>query len=105
MSIMKLFALTALASSIALLVFQSDRLKGKILQIIAVVASVLEVVILFRIFRFSMGGLNTMLILGATLTIVGGILYTRMSGKLLVASATLLTFVGAIQLLTELNVI
>ncbi len=105
MSMTKLFVITAVISAILLLVFQPGRLSEKILPIIAVVASVWEALIVFRVARLSLPGVNTMLVLGATLAIVGGIMYARMPGKTQTAAATLLTFVGAIQLLTALSIL
>jgi len=110
MGITKLFALIALAGSIVLLnvkSFKLDSLKSLqgILPFVAVVASALEIVIVFNLMNIPFLGSNAFLILGGALAVAGGLIFKNVSGKLMTASATLITFIGALQALSSFGII
>ena len=56
----------------------------------------------FRVVHFSVSGINLMLVLGALLAIAGGIVWTKTGGKIHITAATVVTFVGAIQVFSAL---
>jgi len=110
MSIVKLFVLAALAGSVVLMNLKSFKVSSlKSLQgflpVIALVAAVLETVIVFNFMKISFLGSNTFLILGGTLAVAGALIFKNVSGKLMTAAATLVIFIGALQALGAFGII
>ena len=96
-----LLALAALASGIWLLTQSHDR----VLPVIAVIAGALEVAIGFGMLHFSLRGLPVGLLLAGALAVAGVLLYRKVTDRTSVTAATVMGFVGAIQLLEALRVV
>ncbi len=99
-----ILAIAALVASIILLMQLSQRLY----PIIAVAASGIEVLLALHILNLSLslpGGIGLGLILGAALAIAGVLMYMKVGGKTAVACATIVGFVGIIQVLTALHIL
>jgi hypothetical protein len=99
MSTSYLLSLTALIASIMLLLQNADR----VLALVALALSGVEVLLAFGIVHLSVRGLPLGLILGAALAVVGVLIYTRVHGKGAVSAATLVAFVGIVQVLAALH--
>lgn len=93
-------AVTALVCSVLLLGSRT-----RMLAIIAVCVSGLEVALAFGVITFGISGFSVPLILGAVLAIVGALMFARNEAKTQVAAATVLAAVGAIQALGALNLL
>lgn len=110
MSTIKLFAVIALVASILSMQFKSfkftaSKLRSEMFPIIAMIASALEVVLVFGLMKFSLGGINVMLVLGAALAIAGAVMFKGVSQKTQTAAATLLAFIGIIQVVEALKIV
>ena len=99
MTIEKLMVLLALAGSIVLVTQASARL----FPIIALVASGLEALLMFRIVTFSVSGVSIFLILAIALLIGGGVSWVQTESKHTVTAATVVVLIGAIQLAAALH--
>jgi hypothetical protein len=88
----------ALASSI-LLVMREERL----FPLIALAASAIEALIVFNLISLSSSKIRVDVILPAALLVAGGIAWARTSAKASVTAATIVTLVGATQLLRVLE--
>ena len=99
MTIDKLMVLLALAGSVVLVTQASARL----FPIIALVASGLEALLMFRIVTFSVSGVSIFLILAIALLIGGGVSWVQTESKHTVTAATAVVLVGAIQLAGALH--
>src|SRR5688572_6237759 len=99
MTIDKLMVLLALAGSIVLVTQASARL----FPIIALVASGLEALLMFRIVTFSVSGVNIFLVLAIGLLIGGGVSWVQTESKHTVTAATVVVLIGAIQLAAALH--
>lgn len=110
MSLSKVFILVAVAGAVLLMNFKSFKassmksLQG-LLPVIALVAAGLEAVMVFNLMKVSFLGSNAFLILGGALAVAGALIFKNVSGRMMTAGATLVTFVGALQVLGAFNVI
>jgi hypothetical protein len=91
----------AFISAIVLVINRGD----KMFPIVAAVACGLEALILFRVIELSSGKFRIDVILPAVILLAGGVTWTRASDKSQTTAATLVTVVGAIQLLSALHVL
>jgi hypothetical protein len=85
---------TAVVASAVLVMSRGDR----ILPIVALIASGLEALIVFKVITFAVRPVRIDIVLPALLVIAGGACWMRMSTKGQVTAATTVTFVGLIQL-------
>jgi hypothetical protein len=92
---------SALISAITLALDRGNRL----VPAIALVACVVEALIAFRIIHLSVSTFRVDVILPAILVVTGAICWSRSSTKSAVTAATVLTLVGAVQLLLALRVL
>jgi hypothetical protein len=100
MNLATALALAALAGSVVLLL-QTKR--KRLVPIIAVAVSGFEVLMAFGL-RVSLGNFPTAAVLGGALCVVGVMLWLKVSGRTPVTAATVVAFVGALQLLAGLRV-
>jgi hypothetical protein len=98
MSIGTVLVLVALAASI-LLVLQSQ---SRLFPVIAVVASGIEALFVFKLITVRVKGLDIWLVLGIAMVVAGTLCWLKSSGRNEVTAATVVTFVGAIQVLQVL---
>jgi hypothetical protein len=99
MTIDKLMVLVALAASVVLVTQASARL----FPVVALVASGLEALLMFRIITFSISGVNMFLILAVALLVAGGVSWVQTESKTPVTAATAVVLIGAIQLAAALH--
>jgi hypothetical protein len=99
MTIDKLMVLLALAGSLVLVTQASARL----FPIVALVASGLEALVMFRVVTFSVSGVNIFLILAIALVVGGGVSWVQTESKNTVTAATAVVVIGAIQLAAALH--
>ena len=85
---------------VAASLFLFMRASARLLPAIALAASGLEALLAFRIIQLGLKGVPLDLILGGALAGSGALLYLRVSNKAQVAAATVITLVGAMQVLT-----
>lgn len=90
----------SLAGSIMLVVNKGERL----FPLVALVASALEALIAFHVIQLSVARFRIDIILPALLVLAGAICWSRSESKSSVTSATVVTLVGAIQLLVAVRV-
>lgn len=90
--------LAALAASVLLLLHSRARL----LPAIAVAASGLEALLVLDLVRLELRGVPLALLLGLALAVSGALIYLRVGGKTQVAAATVVTLVGAAQVIAAL---
>lgn len=108
MSIAKLFSIIALASSAVQfrsIKFNSSILRSELFSVLALVASALEVVLMFRLFRLPIPHHNTIMITSGVFVVSGFMIFKKASSGINIAAATLLMFIGAVQLLNAFRVI
>ena len=86
----------ALAASILLFL----RTRPKLLPIVALAASGLQALTLLKVVSLGGTGLPLDLLLGGALAASGALLYLRVSGKPLIAAATVVALVGATEVLS-----
>lgn len=91
---------SALVASIVLLFHRDDRL----FPVLALVASGLEALIVFKVISLSSGKVPINTILPALLAFSGAVCWTKEDGKTCVTAATVATLVGVLQLLLVFNV-
>jgi hypothetical protein len=89
----------ALACSIVLLLQH----KARLFPVIALAASGLELLMSLGILHLSFGSIPLALILGAALAVAGVAVYLKASAKTVVASATIVTLVGVLQVASALH--
>ncbi len=100
MHLSTILTLCALAGSFVLL----TQKVWQVVAIIALVAAGLEAVLAFKVISFSARGLPLPLILGGALAVTGVLLLMKSSKRPAVVAATVVAFVGAIQVLTALRI-
>ncbi|MCG8424929.1 MAG: hypothetical protein MJE77_44160 [Proteobacteria bacterium] len=100
MSLATSLAFAALVASVILL-----RLPARILPILAVLTSGLEVAMAFRLVTFGISGVSLPIILGAILTTTGGLMLAQANSKPLVSAATVVALVGLIQVVVALQLV
>jgi hypothetical protein len=93
-------AVAALAGSILLVAFSSSRL----VAIVAIVASGLEVLMHLGILRLGYHGLPVPLVLGLALAVPGAVSWLRATGKSAISGATIVALVGIVQVVLALGV-
>jgi hypothetical protein len=91
----------AFVSSIVLVTNRGD----KIFPIVAAVACGIEALILFHVLELSSGKFRIDVILPAVIAIAGAVSWARASAKSTTTAATLVTTVGAIQLLSAIHIL
>jgi hypothetical protein len=79
--------------------------RDRLIASVALVVAGLEALIAFDIVSVSVRGLSLGLVLAVVLLICGGLGWARSNGKPAVTAATLLTTVGALQVLFALRII
>ncbi|MBN1960333.1 MAG: hypothetical protein JW841_05260 [Deltaproteobacteria bacterium] len=94
-----LFAVAALVSSVVLLLLSTQRL----IAIVAVIASSLEVALNFHVIRISIGNFPISIALGATLAVVGCILWLAADRKIVISAATVVALVGIAQVVSTIS--
>jgi hypothetical protein len=96
MNVATVLVFAALSASILLFL----RTRPRVLPIVALVASGLQALTLLKVVSLGGTGLPMGLILGGALAASGALLYLRVSSKPLVAAATVVAMVGAIEVLS-----
>lgn len=91
----------ALVSSISLLLEQS----GRTVSLVAVIAAGIEALLAFGLMSLSVAKFRVDVVLPALLAVSGAIAWARVSAKHATTAATLVTTVGALQLLTALHIL
>lgn len=92
-------AVSALVASAALYLSRQSR----ILAVVALLASGLEVAMAFGALRLALPGVELGLFLGLALAIPGLLAWFRASAKLAVSAAAVVAFAGALQVFVSLN--
>jgi hypothetical protein len=87
-----------LAAAVLLLSAQS-----RVLAVIALVASALEVALAFGVLRVLAAGVPLGLVLGLALAIPGLLAWLRASAKIAASAAAIVAFAGLLQVLVALN--
>lgn len=90
----------ALVSSLLLLARSSDR----VVPTIAVIVAGIEALLVFGIMSLALAKFRIDVILPALLAVSGGICWSKVSTKSTTTAATLVTCVGAVQLLQALRI-
>ena len=85
----------ALVASVVLLL----QIPAKLFPALALLASGLEALLVFRIVQFSIRGVDLWLVLGAVLVVAAAIVWARNDNKLGVTAATAVALVGAMQVM------
>ncbi|MDC0667887.1 hypothetical protein [Nannocystis radixulma] len=96
MNVATVLVLAALSASILLFL----RTRPRLLPILALVGSGVQALMLFKVVSLGGTGLPLALLLGGLLAASGVLLYLRVSSKPLIAAATVVAMVGAIQVLS-----
>jgi hypothetical protein len=91
-------ALILMVSAASLFLFL--RASARLVPAIALAASALELLLAFRIVQLGLKGVPLDLVLGGALAACGALMYLRVSHKTQVAAATVVTLVGAMQVLS-----
>lgn len=99
MTVATVMVLAAVAASLVLVTQASARL----FPIIALVASSLEALLVFKVVTFSVSGVNLGLVLAVALLVAGGVSWVQTESKTPVTAATVVALVGAIQLAGALH--
>jgi hypothetical protein len=99
MTIQVYLAVAALAAS-ALLFFTAQ---GRALPAFALVASALEVVLVMGWIHVNVAGVSLGLVLGLLLAVPGLLAWFRASGKPAITAASIVTLVGALQVLERVH--
>lgn len=76
---------------------------ARLYAVLAVLASGLELALVQGWVTFGIKGVSLTLVLGAVLAVAGAILFSKASSKLQVASGTIVTLVGALQVLDAIG--
>lgn len=98
MSLATALVLTALGASI-LLVLQC---RPRLFPVIALVAAGIETLFVLKIVTFRVKGIDLWLLLGAALLVAGVVCWLKTKAKNTVSAATVVAFVGAIQVFLAL---
>jgi len=99
MTVHTALAIAALAGSIALVLGSASRA----LAIVALIASGLEVAMALGLIRVSVAGIPLSLVLGLCLAVPGVMAWLRVSAKSAVSAATVVAFVGILQVVLALG--
>jgi hypothetical protein len=99
MTVHTALAIAALAGSIALVLGSATRA----LAVVALVASALEVAMALGLIRVSVAGIPLSLVLGLALAVPGVMAWLRASAKSAVSAATVVAFVGILQVVLALG--
>ncbi len=99
MSLHLALAASALVASIVLVLSQASR----VLAIVALVASGVEVAMALGMLHLSVAHLHLGIVLGLALAIPGVLAWLRSSAKSATSAAVIVTFVGALQIATALG--
>jgi len=99
MTVHTALAIAALAGSIALVLGSASRA----LAIVALIASGLEVAMALGLIRVSVAGVPLSLVLGLGLAVPGLLAWLRASAKSAVSAATVVAFVGILQVVLALG--
>jgi hypothetical protein len=92
---------TALVAALVLVMPRGDRLYPGI----AALGALIETLIVFHAITISVKWLRMDLLLGGMVLVGGGIAWGRASGKTGIAAATVVTMIGAMQVLAALDVL
>jgi hypothetical protein len=92
-------AVTALVASVVLL-----KLPKRVYPVVAVLVSALQLAMTLGVLSLSVKALPLPLVLGAALLIAGALAFMHASEKAVVAAATLVTAIGALQVLAALKI-
>jgi hypothetical protein len=95
MSIPSLLVLAAVASSVVAVALSAQRL----VPVVAVAAAGLEALLRFGVVHLDVAHVPIGLVLGVVVALTGAVMWVRATGKALVTAATVVTLVGAVQLL------
>jgi hypothetical protein len=98
MNMPTVLVVAALVASVVLLM----QIKARLFPAIALAASGLEALLVFRVLKFSLGSINLMLVLGGALVVAGVAVWMKTSSKMPVTAATTVAVVGAVQVLGAL---
>ena len=90
----QLMVLVALVGSIVLVARGGTRP----FALVALIASGIEALLVFRLIQLSVARFDLMTILAAAMLVAGGVCWYREGGKATVTSATAVALVGALQL-------
>jgi len=91
----------AVIGALALVLEHRDRA----VAVVALLAAGVEALIAFGVMSVSVKGLSLGLVLAGILAVCGAICWARSTGKTAVTAATLVTTVGALQVLFSLRVV
>ena len=94
------FAVAALVGAVLLLAERDVRLWG----IVALVAAGAAVAIALGLLHLNVAGISISLILGAALAISGALALMKVSKKIRIVAATVITFVGVLVALSALGI-
>ena len=90
---------TALVSSIILVLNRGDRL----FPVIALVAAGVEALIVFKLIQLSSGKLRIDIIMPAALAVAGCLCWSKSGSKSTITASTLIAFIGAVQLFVAIQ--
>lgn len=99
MNVATLMVLAAVAASLVLVAQASARL----FPVLALVASGIEALLVFKIVSFSVSGINVWVVLAVALLVSGGVSWVQTESKPTVSAATTVALIGAIQLAFALH--
>ena len=99
MSSAVVLSVVALVASILLVM----RFKSRLYPVVAAIVAGLEVALALGLVSFGIKGISLTLVLGAILLVAGVLCFLKASGKTSIASSTVVTFVGAIQVIGALG--
>ncbi len=91
---------TTLVASLYLLLHKSDRM----VPTVAVIAAAIQALIVFGLMSLSLAKFRIDVILPAVLTVAGAVCWGKESTKGTITAATLLTAIGAMELLLALRI-
>lgn len=100
MSLATILSISALVGAVILVMQNAWRL----VAFLAIAVAGVEVLMAFKVLSLNLRGLPIPLILGASLAVLGVLLVTKVTRRVAVAAATVVAFVGVIQVLTALKI-
>ena len=98
MTVGTLLVLSAVLGSVVLVAQSTARL----FPLVALVASGVEALLAFKVIHISVSGINLLFILALALVVGGGASWMNATAKHAVTAATVVTVVGAVQVLGSL---
>ena len=98
MTVGTLLVLSAVLGSVVLVAQSTARL----FPLVALVASGVEALLAFKVVHISVSGINLLFLLGIALIVGGGASWMNATAKPAVTAATVVTVVGAVQVLGSL---